>query len=150
MQIVLRQDVDKVGKRGDIVEVAEGYARNFLIPRGFAINSTDGIAAQAKAMRAARDKADAKNLAAAQERATKIEGATIKVEARVGQEGKLFGSVTNVEIADALQAQASIDIDRRQLDLHQPIRTVGSHVVPVRLHADVRANITVEVVPVQK
>ena len=146
MQVVLRSDVDKVGKRGDIINVADGFARNFLIPRGHAIKATDGIAAQAKAMRAARDKADVKNREAAQELASKIAATSVKIEARAGTEGKLFGSVTNHEIADAIKDQIGIDIDRRKVDIHEHLKTLGNHQVPIRLHPDVQVNLNVEVV----
>jgi len=146
MQIVLREDVDKVGKRGDIVEVTNGYARNYLIPRGYAIVATKGIATQAKAMRTARDRADAKNLQAAQELAQKFVGLTVQIEARAGAEGKLFGSVTNAEVVDAVNAQSSVQIERKQIELHQPIRTIGTHTVPVKLHTDVHITVDVEVV----
>jgi large subunit ribosomal protein L9 len=149
MQIVLRSDVDKVGKRGDIVDVADGYARNYLLPRGHAILATDGVATQAKAMRAKRDKHDAKNREAAQVLATKLGAITLKVEAKAGAEGKLFGSVTNTELAQLLTAEAGVDIDRRQIEGHDNIKTVGTHTVPVKLHPDVHVDIAVEVVAQQ-
>jgi large subunit ribosomal protein L9 len=146
MQIVLRTDVDKVGKRGDIVDVADGYARNFLLPRGHAILATEGVAAQAKAMRAKRDKHDAKNREAAQVLASKLGAVTLKVEAKAGAEGKLFGSVTNTELAELLTKEAGVPIDRRQIEGHDNIKTVGTHTVPVKLHTDVHVDISVEVV----
>jgi large subunit ribosomal protein L9 len=149
MQIVLRTDVDKVGKRGDIVEVADGYARNYLLPRGHAILATEGVAAQAKAMRAKRDKHDAKNREAAQVLATKLGAVTLKVQAKAGAEGKLFGSVTNTELAELLTKEAGVDIDRRQIEGHDNIKTVGTHSVPVKLHPDVHVEIAVEVVAAQ-
>lgn len=149
MKIVLRQDVEKVGKRGDIVDVANGFARNYLIPRGYAILSTKGIAAQATAMRAARDRADAKNRQAAEAIATTLVGTTLRIEARSGSEGKLFGSVTNADVVDALQAQAGLQIERRQIELHEPIRSVGVHTVPVKLHTDVHVSVEVEVIPAE-
>lgn len=150
MQIVLRNDVDNVGKRGDIVEVADGYARNFLLPRGHAILATDGVAAQAKAMRAKRDKHDAKNREAAQNLASKLGAVTLKVSAKAGNEGKLFGSVTNTELAELLSKEAGLAIDRKQIAGHDNIKTVGAHTVPVKLHPDVTVDIAVEVVPTEK
>lgn len=146
MQVVLRSDVEKVGHRGDIVEVADGYARNFLIPRGLALVATKGIAAQATAMRASRDRIDAKNREAAQAVATSLVSKTIRIEARAGSEGKLFGSVTTPEIVDAVAAQTDVTIDRRQIDHHEPIKTVGSHTVPLKLHTDVRIELNLEIV----
>jgi large subunit ribosomal protein L9 len=146
MQVVLRSDVDKVGKRGDIVDVADGYARNFLLPRGHALVATDGVAAQAKAMRAKRDKHDAKNREAAQALAGKLGQVILQVKAKAGAEGKLFGSVTNTELADLLSQEAGITIERRQIEGHENIKTVGMHTVPVKLHTDVHVDISVEVV----
>lgn len=146
MQVVLRADVEKVGKRGDIVEVSNGYARNFLIPRGQAILATKGIAAQAAAMRAARDKADAKSRQAAEGIAQKIVSLTLSIAARAGSEGKLFGSVTNAEVVQALKDETGIEIDRKQIELHEPIRSVGEHAVPVKLHSDVHVTLNIEVV----
>lgn len=146
MQIVLRSDVDKVGKRGDIVDVADGYARNFLLPRGHAIVATDGVAAQAKAMRAKRDKADAKNREAAQVLATKLGEVTLTIKAKAGAEGKLFGSVTNTEIADQLSKASGVAIERRQIEGHDNIKNLGTHTVPVKLHPDVHVDISVEVI----
>lgn len=146
MQVVLRKDVEKVGKRGDIVDVADGFARNYLLPRGHAIVATEGVAAQAKAMRAKRDKADAKNREAAQLLASKLGSVTLTVTAKAGAEGKLFGSVTNTELADLLTKEAGVTIERRQIEGHDNIKTVGTHTIPVKLHTDVHVDITVEVV----
>jgi large subunit ribosomal protein L9 len=146
MQIVLREDIEKVGKRGDIVEVADGFARNYLIPRGHAILASEGIAAQAKSMRAARDRADRKNREAAQLVANKLTGTTVTVPAKAGAEGRLFGSVTSSDLVGPLSKEAGVDIERKQIDLHDHIKTVGSHTVAVKLHSDVRVEITVDVV----
>lgn len=146
MKIVLRNDLEKIGKRGDIVDVSDGYARNYLIPRGQAFLATDGITSQATAMRTARDRADAKNRGAAEEVARKLVSAKVKIEARAGEEGKLFGSITNTEIVEALQAQTSIVVDRKQIEGHDNIRTVGIHSVPVKLHPDVRVALNLEIV----
>lgn len=146
MKIVLRNDLEKVGKRGDIVDVSDGYARNYLVPRGLALVATEGITGQAAAMRTARDRADAKNRGAAEEVAKKLVTAKVTISARAGDEGRLFGSVTNTEIVEALQSQAGITVDRRQLEGHENIRTLGEHAVPVKLHPDVRVSLAVEVV----
>lgn len=146
MKIVLRQDVDKLGFRGDIVSVADGYARNFLIPKGFAIAATEGIAKQAEAMRQARDRAEAKNREAAQVLATSLGDAKVEIAAKVGAEGKLFGSVTNAEIVASLAEKYRVNLDRKQVELHEPIRMVGDHTVPVKLHSEVSIDVTVSVV----
>ncbi len=145
MQVVLRADFDKVGKRGDIINVADGYARNFLIPRGHAIRATKGITAQAQAMRVARDRVDAKNREAAQQIAIKLAGAEVSIAARAGAEGKLFGSVTNAEVVEAIKSQKGIEVERRHVDLPEHIKTLGEHQVPVRLHTDVVVNVAVTV-----
>ena len=145
MKIVLRSDVDNIGKRGDIVDVADGHARNLLIPSGQAIEATPGIQAQADRMRKKRDTADAKDREAAESVARTLVPAVISIKAKAGAEGKLFGSVTSAEIVHAVQEQTGIELDRRKLHLNDAIKTVGTHEVPVQLHADVKFQITLEV-----
>lgn len=145
MKVILRKDTDKVGKRGDIVEVAEGYARNYLLPKGLAIKASDGAVAQAASMRRARDLRDAKDREAAETVAKVLVSRTITIKAKAGTEGRLFGSVTASDVAEAVQAQTNIELDRRKLHL-EPIKTLGSHQVQVRLHSDVEFPVTVEVV----
>ncbi len=146
MKVILRDDVQGVGKRGDVCDVADGYARNFLMPRGLAMKATEGAASQAAAMRRSRDQRDASDRAAAEEVATRLVPTRITLAARAGAEGKLFGSVTTAEIVEAVQAQTGIELDRRQLRLDEPIKAVGEHHVPARLHADVEFPITIDVV----
>ena len=146
MKLVLRTDVAQVGKKGDIVDVSDGYGRNYLVPKGLAFLATSGVEEQATAMRRSRDVRDASDRAAAQEVATSLVPKVITITARAGSEGKLFGSVTTMEIADAVAAQAGIELDRRQLHLDEPIKTIGTHLVPAKLHAEVEFPITVEVV----
>ena len=145
MKVVLRTDVPNVGKRGDMVDVANGFARNFLIPGGQAIAATDGIQQQASSMRRKRDLSDAKDREAAEVVARTLVPAVIKISAKAGTEGKLFGSVTTTEIVHAVQEQTGIELDRRKLQLHDAIKSVGTHEVPVQLHSDVKFQITVEV-----
>lgn len=145
MRIVLREDLDKLGKKGDVCDVADGYARNFLIPRGHAIAATKGIEKQATAMRRSRDVKDSAAREAAETVARKLVATTVQISARAGAEGKLFGSVTTTDIAEAVQAQAGIDLDRRKLHLDEPIRSVGTHEMPIRLHSDVEFTLTIEV-----
>ncbi len=146
MKLVLRTDVAQVGKKGDIVDVADGYGRNYLIPKGLAFRATAGVEAQATSMRRSRDVLDASDRAAAQEVATSLVPQVVTIAARAGAEGKLFGSVTTSEIAEAVAAQTGVSVDRRQLHLDEPIKTLGTHVVPTKLHADVEFPITIEVV----
>ena len=146
MKIVLRSDVDNIGKRGDIVDVADGHARNLLIPSGQAIEATPGIQAQADRMRKKRDTADAKDREVAESVARTLVPAVISIKAKAGAEGKLFGSVTTTDIADAVEAQTGIVLDRRHVHLDEPIRTTGEHTATARLHSEVEFPITVDVV----
>ena len=146
MKVVLRSDVANVGKRGDIIDVADGHARNFLLPRGLAMKATPGVEAQAGAMRRSRDLKDAKDREAAETVARTLVPAVIKITAKSGTEGKLFGSVTVQDLVAAVHAQTGVDLDRRRVHLTEPIKTLGTHQVPVKLHADVEFPVTVEVV----
>lgn len=146
MRLLLRADVDGLGHKGDVVEVADGYARNFLVPRGMAIVASEGAERQAEAMRRSRAVADAAARSAAESVATTLVPAVVTLTERAGAEGKLFGSVTTTEVADAVAAQFDIELDRRALHIEEPIREVGTHKVVARLHTDVQFEITVEVV----
>ena len=146
MRVVLRDDVDGVGRRGDIVTVAGGFARNFLLPEGRAIPATDGIELQAQAMRRARDMRSTKDLEAAQVQATEIDQAVITVTARAGATGRLFGSVGAQEIVEAVAAQRRVQVDRHAVQLAEPIKEVGSTDVTVQLYEDVTATLHIEVV----
>ena len=146
MRVVLRTDLDHVGKRGDIVDVADGYARNFLLPKGHAIAATAGVTAQAASMRKARDLKDARDREAAEAVARTLVPMVIRIPAKAGAGGRLFGSVTSADIADAVSQQAKVNLDRRRLHLDEPIKSTGTHEVPVKLHSDVEFRITVEVV----
>ena len=146
MKLVLRADVAQVGKKGDIIDVADGYGRNFLLPKGLAFLASAGVETQATSMRRNRDVRDASDRAAAQDIATKLVPQVVTITARSGAEGKLFGSVTTMEIAEAVTAQTGIELDRRQLHLDEPIKSLGTHLVPAKLHAEVEFPITVEVV----
>jgi len=146
MRVVLRDDVDGVGRRGDIVTVAGGYARNFLLPAGRAIPATDGIELQAQAMRRARDMRSTKDLEAAQVQATEIDQAVITVTARAGATGRLFGPVGAQEIVEAVAAQRRVQVDRHAVQLAEPIKEVGTTDVTVQLYEDVTATLHIEVV----
>jgi len=146
MKIILRTDVTDLGKRGDILDVSDGYARNYLVPKGLAMKASTGAAEQAASMRRARDLRDAQDRAAAEALATTLVPKVITVAARAGTEGRLFGSVTAADIAAAVEAQTSVQIDRRKIALGEPIKTLGTHTVPVKLHADVEFPVTLDVV----
>lgn len=146
MKVVLRSDVPNLGKRGDVRDVADGYARNFLFPKGHAIRANSGIAQQAETMRRAREVRDAHDRQAAETIARTLVQKVIRVPMRAGPEGRLFGSVTTTTIAEAISEQTGVEIDRYRLVLHEPIKALGTHEVPVRLHAEVEFPVTVEVV----
>lgn len=147
MRVILRTDVKGVGNKGDVVDVTNGYGRNFLLPRGLAFVASEGAEAQAEAMRRSRDIKDAAERSAAEEVAKTLVSSPVTIPARVGADEKLFGSVTSADIAEAVAAQTGVEIDRKQLLLDEPIRTVGTHLVPLKLHANVEFPVTVEVVP---
>ena len=146
MRIVLRTDIDNLGKRGDIREVADGYARNFLLPKGHAIVAGSGVDGQAVAMRRARDRRDARDREAAEGIARQLVPVVVRIPARAGAEGKLFGSVTTADVVAAVADQTGVELDRRKLHMDEPIRTLGVHEVPVKLHAEVEFRVTIDVV----
>jgi large subunit ribosomal protein L9 len=146
VKIVLKQDVDNLGDRGAVVNVAPGYARNFLFPKGMALAATPGnmrqIELQKKvwAIREAHEAEDARKVAA------HIAGLTITIAKKVGENDALYGSVTTQEIADLLKAQG-VSVDRRKIQMHEPIKTLGAHTVAVKIHRQVVAQVAVQVVP---
>ena len=146
MKVVLREDVESLGNKGDLVDVADGYARNFLVPRGLAMKATKGVVAQAESMRRNRAARDARERTAAEEVAARLEGRRIALTARAGEGGKLFGSVTPADVAEAVAAAAETEIDRRAITLDEPLKELGEVEVPVRLHPEVTATVTIEVV----
>ncbi len=145
MKVILRSDLDGLGKRGDIVDVAAGHARNFLFPKGHAIAASDGAIEQAGRMRQARDQRDTSARAAATQIASTLVPKVITVSTKAGPEGKLFGSITANDIVAAVQEQTDIEIDRRQLEV-DVIKTTGQHTVTASLHSDVSFPITIDVV----
>ena len=146
MKVVLREDVEKLGRKGDLLEVADGYARNYLVPRGLAIVATKGVVNQAAAMRRNRQLRDDRDKEAAQEIAGRLTGSPVTVSARAGEAGKLFGSITTADIVAAVQEQTNVEIDRRKVTLAEPLKELGTAEVPVQLHAEVTVTLTVEVV----
>ncbi len=145
IKVILRSDVKELGKRGDIVEVADGYSRNYLLPRGLAFVATAGAVDQAAKMRRSRDMRDASDREAAQTIATRLVPKIITIPATAGKEGKLFGSVTIGDVVDAVREQTGVELERRQLST-EPIRTLGQHTLTAKLHSDVSFPITVEIV----
>lgn len=146
MKLILKADVAGVGHRGDIVDVADGYGRNYLVPKGMAMKATKGAETQAAAMRRSRDLKDAEDREAAQEVAKVLVATTVTITAKASPEGKLFGSVTANDIVEAVKEQTGAGLDRRQLQLDEHIKDVGTHQVFAKLHADVAFPLTIEVV----
>ena len=145
MEVILRQAVDNLGHPGDVVTVSAGFARNYLLPRGFAYEATAGNKKRMEQERERLEAAESSRREAAEEIAKKLEPVSLTFSARVGEEGKLFGSVTTADIAHQLEGQG-FKIEKRQIDLHEPIRALGVYRVPIRVHADVRAEIKVWVI----
>jgi large subunit ribosomal protein L9 len=143
---VLRDDVENLGRKGDLLEVSDGYARNYLVPRGLAIKATKGVVQQAEAMRRNREAREVRERDAAQAVARELEDRRFTVTARAGEGGRLFGSVTAADLADAVRAQADVEVDRRALHLTEPIKELGAFEVPLRLHAEVEVVLGVDVV----
>lgn len=146
MKVLLRSDVDGVGRRGDIVEVTGGFARNFLLPQGRALVATEGVQAQAEAMRKRRDLREAHDRETARAQAALLAGAVLRVEARAGKAGRLFGSVSAADVVEAVKAQKGVELNRHFVALSEPIKQVGTYEVPVNLFAEISAVVTVEVV----
>ena len=146
MKIVLRSDVDGVGTAGSVVEVADGFARNHLIPRGLALRATEGTVTQAAAMSRARAARDLRERETAEGVARQLVAEGVTIAARAGSGTHLYGSVTTTEIAAAVTARTGADVDRRKLSLPAPIRTIGSHEVAAQLHPEVAFTFNVEVV----
>ena len=143
MKLVLTQDVAKVGKIGDVKEVADGYARNFLLPRGMAVEATNAQLKRLQEQRAQEKKREDKNRAQLQALADRLTGAAVTFAMRVGEGGKLYGSISSKDVGDALEEQAKIVVDRRHVELEEPIRTLGTHQVAVRVASDLRPLVTV-------
>ena len=146
MKIVLRDDVEKLGQKGDVVDVADGYARNYLVPRGLAIKAESGVVRQAEAMRRNRSARELRDREAAETLAARLTGRTLSVPARAGEGGKLFGSITAADIVAAVQSQFGVELDRRRLGLDEPLKELGRVELPIRLHPDVVATLAVDVV----
>ncbi len=146
MKVILSSDVDKLGRKGDVITVADGYARNFLVPKGLAMVASKGSLKQADLMQRARAEKDEREKQEAAAKVASLAASPVYISARAGEGGRLFGSVTNSDVARAIEDQLEEKIDRRDIRLDDPIRTLGSHQVEVNLHAEVNALVTVEVI----
>jgi large subunit ribosomal protein L9 len=147
MQVILREDVEKVGLRGEVVDVAAGFARNFLLPRKLAEPAAPGRVAELEKLAAARALHEAQSFEQAQELVQKLEGSEIRFDVQAGETGTLFGSVTATDIADRVWETQRVRIDRRKLDLPESIKRIGRYEVPVELFQDVTATLRLAVVP---
>ena len=145
MEVILRENVKDLGKAGQLVRVKPGYARNFLLPKGLAYEATEGNKRRIEGEQKARDAKDTAERDEARRQAQALAGLTVTLTGKAGEEGKLFGSVTAQDVADALAAQGQ-QVDRRKLELDQPIKTLGFHTIPLRLHPEVQAEVRVQVV----
>lgn len=147
MKIILTHEVSGLGEPGDVVDVRDGYARNFLVPRGLATAWTKGGEKQVASIKAARSSREIHNLEDARALKAKLEGSQVTVRANAGSAGRLFGAVTPSDVATAIKDSIGTDVDKRKVEIKNPIRTVGGHKVSVRLHPEVLADFEVEVVP---
>lgn len=146
MKVILAKDIDNLGYKGDVITVADGYARNFLVPKGMALLATRGALKQAEQMRRAREEADRKQMEAAAARVAVLGASPVYISARAGEAGRLFGSVTKADIARAVEDQLEEKIDRHDVRLEDPIRQLGKYEVQVHLHEEVNALVSVEVI----
>ncbi|AQZ67875.1 LSU ribosomal protein L9p [[Actinomadura] parvosata subsp. kistnae] len=146
MKLILTNEVSGLGTPGDVVEVKDGYGRNYLIPRGYAMRWTRGAEKQIETIRKARDAREIRDLGTAKEVAGQLGALRVRLTTRAGESGRLFGSITTGDIAEAVKAAGGPILDRRRIEIVNPIKSVGSHRVTVRLHPEVAAGIDVEVV----
>jgi large subunit ribosomal protein L9 len=146
MKVILQREVDKLGTPGQVVEVKDGYARNFLIPRGLAAPASRGGVRHAERLRNSHEQRTQKALTEARELEAKLTAGPLRIKAKAGQEGKIFGSITVTDLADELSKTTGTEIDRKRVHLAEPIRSLGTHAVTVHLHPEVDAAVTVEVV----
>jgi large subunit ribosomal protein L9 len=142
MEVILKEDVAKLGSRGDVVKVAEGFGRNYLLPRKLAIEASKGNKAVIEQMKAASVRRSAKEKAQAEELAKQFEGLSVSFQRKTGEHDQLFGSVTSSDVGDALEKKG-FNVDRRKVQLHEPLRTVGEFTIPIKLHREVTAYLKV-------
>ncbi|MCT9934712.1 50S ribosomal protein L9 [Planotetraspora sp. A-T 1434] len=146
MKLILTTEVSGLGAPGDIVEVKDGYGRNYLIPRGFAIRWTRGAESQIASIKKARDAREIRDLGTAKEVAGQLGALKVKLKTRAGESGRLFGSVTTGDIAEAVKAAGGPQLDRRRIEIGNAIKSLGTHKVSVKLHPEVAATVDVEVI----
>ena len=147
MKVILTKSVEDLGDKGDVVEVADGYARNYLVPRKFAVKASAGSLKQAEAMRLARIESARKSLVDAQALADSLAGTRVVVAARAGDAGNLFGSIGSADIAVAIVKFTGVDIDKRIIKIDEPIKEIGLHEIAIRPHTDIEVFVTLDVIP---
>jgi large subunit ribosomal protein L9 len=143
MQVLLLQDVERLGQAGEVRRVADGYARNYLFPRDLAVVATPGAIKQAEQLRKAEERREVKALTEAQALAQALDGQTVTFQARAGETDRLYGSITNVNIGEALSELVGQEVDRRKIDLEEPLKDLGTHAVTIRLASEAEAKVTV-------
>lgn len=149
MKIILKEDVEKLGERGDVVEVADGYARNFLLPKQMAVQAQPGKIEEIKKIEKRKRKKEEEKKEQAREQAAKMEEEKLVFPVKAGEKGRLFGSVTSQDIAEELE-QKGFEIDRRNIDLEENIKELGEHQVAIKIYSDISAEVTVEVVEAEE
>lgn len=147
MKLILTADVDPLGKRGDVVDVADGYARNYLLPREKAIKANAGALAQAESIREARIEAERKAKEEAEAVATQLVGSRVVLAAQAGDEGQLYGSVGVNDVVEGIKRFTGIELDRQQIEIAEPIKAIGLHEVQVKVHSEVEFPLTLDVIP---
>lgn len=145
MQVILLQDVKSLGKKGEIVNVSDGYARNYILPKKLGLEANAKNLNDLKLQKAAEEKRQKELLKEAQELGKQLESKTLEVKIKTGEGGRTFGSISSKEIAGALKTQYGLDIDKKKLQLPEPLKTIGIHIVPVKLHPQVTAELKVKV-----
>jgi large subunit ribosomal protein L9 len=147
MKVILTKPVDALGDKGDVVDVSDGYARNYLVPRRLAVKASAGALKQAEAMRLAREEAERRSLEQARELAETLAGTRVVVAARAGDSGNLFGSIGASDVAAAIVKFTGIEIDRKIIDIAEPIKEIGLHEVVLKPHSEVSVAVTLDVIP---
>ena len=147
MKVILTTDVDRLGHKGDIVDVADGYGRNYLIPKSLAVMATRGALRQAESMKKAREETARRALEEAEALSQALVGSRVVVAARAGDEGRLFGSIGPTDVAEAIKKFSGQEVDRKIIDIDEPIREIGLHEVRLAPHPDVEFNVILDVIP---
>ena len=146
MKVILEQDVERLGKQGDVVDVSRGYARNYLLPRGLAKEATAGSLKEVRRRRRAEEAKRARAEDEARDLAQRLSGQMVTITARAGEGGRLFGAITNQDIAAAIEEQLKLTVDRRRIEVEEPLKSLGEHKVNIRLFTDINADLLVKLV----